>query len=637
MSQQARRNFKKSTARLAVVVDTEERRLLSGPAKHRVTGAGKHLRVIDPRPAAKTWLRKAQLRIGLPGNLVWPKDATVNDLRRYAGWINACPDHKPAMVVLGCLFDLGSNKGTESPRHLGGHRTMPWLMRLWASPNLITGQQASALRWLVKASRHSDWEGGHVTLVIERIRNVKLLDQLHRLSPLARWAIAHTLPTVGDLTHRDLDWEFLAALKRKDMLQYVPYKLRLVAQWRDLGIQTPKEVSCSPRGVAVGTMRAVETWVKEAAKGFYSKEATKDLFSKPENFDAALRLALLFGRDQIGCIRYLHAYMEYRSMDVHNNRTLAMHDAAQKLPAVKVSPGWKAFVVNNLTSPYYSQVMDNLQKVEEVCGGVPGSVGEARHKFMLAGVPWSFDLNSMETRFVAEHPSKLFEMCPDVLVRDGEYTLKKLESWDTRQLTAGRLTDCCQHLDGAGADCAALAWTSGACAIYAAFKGERMVAQTFAWRAKDGSLVFDSIEALGGVNREVVLPMFSRAAEQIIDKLGVVRVLCGVTNYGITTSFNSLYSKGSVRTPESVVALGYSDAKSGCKVVCEGITMPPIPGEEEEDLSPDYVAAAAARPNDATNTLMEGSDVFCEHCGAEVHPACEICPSCERDISDWVE
>ena len=632
MSEQARRNFKKSTARLAVVVDAEERRLLSGPAKHRVTGAGKHLRALDQtarRKRAFGYLKVACLEVGLPDNIHWPKDLSENDIRRISGWVSSCKGHPPAMVVLGCLFDINSGRGVGSSRHAGGNDTVPWLMSLWITPPHVTGQQASAMRWLVKASKYREWEGGHVPPIVDRIRNVKLLERLHKLSPLARWAIASKLPKEGDISHRDLDWGFLASLKRKEMLEHVPYELRLRAQWRDLGIQTPKDVSFSPRGLATGTIKAVMAWVNEVEKGFCLQS-----FTRPENFDAVIRLALLFGRDQVGCTRYLRDYMELRAMDVCSGRLLAAHDAAQKLPVVKVASGWKAFVVNNFSSTFFAEVMDNMEEVEEVCGGVPASVGEARHKFMLAGVPWHFDLNTRELAFVLANPPKNFEMCPDVLLREGEYRLVKLDSADTRQLTAGRLTDCCQHLRGAGAACAVLAWTSPACAIYAVFKGGRMVAQTFAWRGEDGSLVFDSIESLRNINKEAVLPLFAQAAEKLLDELGVTRVLVGINGHGITREFSSLYARTSVKTPTPLVKLGYSDASGGCKVVCEAIIMPPIDGEEPDPVV-DY-GPALNGVQDSANDLMEDSGVFCEHCGVEVHPACEVCPACGMDISEWV-
>jgi uncharacterized OB-fold protein len=52
-------------------------------------------------------------------------------------------------------------------------------------------------------------------------------------------------------------------------------------------------------------------------------------------------------------------------------------------------------------------------------------------------------------------------------------------------------------------------------------------------------------------------------------------------------------------------------------------------------------AIAEAQRNQPTiapaNELMEGSGVFCEFCEAEVHPDCEICPSCGQDIAEWVD
>lgn len=632
MSKNARRNFKTQTARLGYLLDQEEVRLLSGPAHNRVTGAGKHLRFRDKVQERKWAIRdiqKALKELGLPDNQLWfgPKDETrtINDLRRIAGWIRACLEHKPAMVVIGSLYCRNNGKGIGSPSHRATCETLPWLMKLWVSPSLVTSQQANGLRWLIKAGRYNRYEAdkGVVPGVVNRVKNVKLLEQLVRVSPLARWVLASRLPVYGDLTHRDFDWKGLAGLNRAQMLEYVPHPVKITMAWLDHGIHVPVGFVCGPRGLAIKTFKSIFEWMDIGSK------SNTDLGL--EYYEAVFKLTLMFGRDVPGCIRYLESYMKTYTLDVSGNHALVVHDAAQKLPAVKVHPDWKSFVVSNFAAQHFGVIMDNLERMEEVCGGVPKSVGEARVKFLQAGVPWDFDLNFAEKSFVRVNESKNFEMCPHVEISEGEYTLRKLDSTDTRQLTAGRLTDCCQHLNGAGAACAQLAWTSGICAIYAAFKGERMVAQTFAWRAMDGSLVFDSIEALRDVNRTAVLPLFSQCADAVLGRLGVTRVLVGVTNYGITNEFYDLYAESkTVRTPDCMTHLGYSDAKAGCSVVCEA-------GQKGADPVVNFEYPEGVDHQTAVNQLMQGSEVFCEHCGAEVHPACEICPNCHADISEWVE
>ncbi len=196
MSKNARRNFKTQTARLGYLFDQEEDRLLSGPARNRVTGAGKHLRFMhpdQPRKWAYKDLKKALNEVGLPDNQLWfgPKDETktVNDLRRIAGWIRACLEHRPAMVVIDALYCRNNGRGIGSPTHRGTCETIPWLMNLWPSPSLVTSQQANGLRWLIKAGRYNRYEAdkGVVPGVVNRVKNVKLLEQLVRVSPLARW------------------------------------------------------------------------------------------------------------------------------------------------------------------------------------------------------------------------------------------------------------------------------------------------------------------------------------------------------------------------------------------------------------------------------------------------------------------
>jgi uncharacterized OB-fold protein len=65
----------------------------------------------------------------------------------------------------------------------------------------------------------------------------------------------------------------------------------------------------------------------------------------------------------------------------------------------------------------------------------------------------------------------------------------------------------------------------------------------------------------------------------------------------------------------------------------------PAPGKVLRKAMAQAVAEAQQQQTalGPVNELMEGSDVFCEYCNAEVHPDCEICPSCGANISEWVE
>jgi hypothetical protein len=173
-------------------------------------------------------------------------------------------------------------------------------------------------------------------------------------------------------------------------------------------------------------------------------------------------------------------------------------------------------------------------------------------------------------------------------------------------------------------------------AIYALIKGAKMVAQAFVWRSVDGTdVVFDSIEALRNADVSVVVEAFAAAAQQIVGRFGIRRVLiptsCG---YGFTSEVKmaKAIDLDEVKTPKTAFPLSYSDAGSHCVVLAvaskkDGIRLKkPMPSPE-----------AAVQSDEAVNVLQEDSGVFCEHCDAEVHPAAEICPVCGEDISEWVE
>lgn len=152
-----------------------------------------------------------------------------------------------------------------------------------------------------------------------------------------------------------------------------------------------------------------------------------------------------------------------------------------------------------------------------------------------------------------------------------------------------------------------------------------MVAQSFVWRSTEDSIVLDSVEALSA--DLPVAELFEAAAQAVVGRMGIASVLVGGSHYGVT---KRIARKGAqIKTPEPMFKLGYSDARCGCRVVAVANQDP------TRELTP--LPASDAVAAQGVNELMEGSDVFCEHCDAEVHPAAEICPACGQDISEWVE
>lgn len=626
MSNSARHLYRKQTARLTILKDHQERTLLSGTARNRVSGAGKHLRYRTHQEvlhAQRHWVKEEMKVIGLPYNLTLSHDLTEDDLRRVKGWLQFAVDYQPAMTVLGSLYRLGSGKGVGSSVHAGGSDSLMQVIRLWPSPLGITYNQAKMFAWWVKATAASPAAADYSFL-----KNRKLLDILSKVGVLTRWCIIthpDVLDRTSDLTHRSVKWEVLSSLTKREKMVGMPEGLRTRVLWGIEGFKSPKGLSLLPRDVPMAGMRALAEILRQSVllTGW-------DPMTMPEMFDACLRLVLMFGKDTKTTLRYVEDFAKHNSVR-EESLNARVHDAAQKLPITNAKR-WKRFVLSSFMSPVFGQVMDNLDVVEEVCGGVPANIGEVKEKFHQAGKTWEFDLNFEERSFVRNIPPKNFERCPHAEVVDGEYRLIKLAHNDTRQLTAGRLVDCCQHLNGAGSDCAAAAWTSGNCAIYAVFKDERMVAQTFAWRSATDEIVFDSVEALSGVNRGKVVPMFVAAANQIVGQLEVRKVLVGATSYGITKDLTSNYTNGvKSKTPDSITRLGYSDAKSGCYTLSSQKLKVKYAKAGKEECSKTSVR------EEVVNALMSGSEVYCEYCDAEVHPACQICPSCDEDISEWVD
>jgi hypothetical protein len=79
------------------------------------------------------------------------------------------------------------------------------------------------------------------------------------------------------------------------------------------------------------------------------------------------------------------------------------------------------------------------------------------------------------------------------------YRFYKLPDGDVRGLVLGEHTHDCQHLASNGASCAKHGFLSEEGGFYVVAKedSDEIVAQSWAWRGKNGEIVFDSLESLG--------------------------------------------------------------------------------------------------------------------------------------------
>ncbi len=171
--------------------------------------------------------------------------------------------------------------------------------------------------------------------------------------------------------------------------------------------------------------------------------------------------------------------------------------------------------------------------------------------------------------FFKNHPEKTATMLPSIEVSKNNYVFRKLDDHDKVGPFLGLLTDCCQHLHNAGSSCAEAGWRDSESGFYIVEKDGDVVAQSWAWRGKQGELCFDSIEGLGNINTNVVASLYHRAATELLGKLGISKVTVGNTSYGITKKVKkylvekAVISGGKIDNPAKMVRkVKYTDAKT---------------------------------------------------------------------------
>lgn len=103
-----------------------------------------------------------------------------------------------------------------------------------------------------------------------------------------------------------------------------------------------------------------------------------------------------------------------------------------------------------------------------------------------------------------------------------DYYMRKLGSGDLRGFYLGKLTSCCQSMDGNSREAVRHGMSQPDSGFYVIqemkgdkpdMKKDRIVAQSWAWKSKDGkSIVFDSFERLGPEHEKLCRPFMKEAA-----------------------------------------------------------------------------------------------------------------------------
>jgi hypothetical protein len=170
-------------------------------------------------------------------------------------------------------------------------------------------------------------------------------------------------------------------------------------------------------------------------------------------------------------------------------------------------------------------------------------------------------------KFFSKTEPKNFESIPNIAISLNGYSLYKMDAFDKEGPFLGLATDCCQHLESAGADCAKAGYQDGESAFYVITKGGNIVAQSWVWRNKD-VLVMDSIEAKGQISIESVASLINKLSS-VIGKLGISSIHVGDTSYGITKDIIKTLGLEKVKAVKAYPNFkdGYSDAKKQVKLV----------------------------------------------------------------------
>lgn len=234
---------------------------------------------------------------------------------------------------------------------------------------------------------------------------------------------------------------------------------------------------------------------------------------------------------------------------------------------------------------------------------------------------------------------------PDISIDGADYGfpgfyLKKVNVQDdleaARAACIGKLTDCCQSLSGeAGEPCTIHGLTSPNGGFYMLLKGDikdpqledEVCGATWAWRSKEGNIVFDSVEMnIDSIaSNQMLQTFFTILAQEIVDQGESEAVCCG-TSSGVSHLFG--YAIGIFRTKLQAFSDydGYCDSQEQYLVAHKAypfLSVMNISKESQEAVSKEINAFISKYIREGNIVLLKQFAEFYYGVGSRIFVNCD--------------
>ncbi|TAH32687.1 MAG: hypothetical protein EYC62_08085 [Alphaproteobacteria bacterium] len=328
----------------------------------------------------------------------------------------------------------------------------------------------------------------------------------------------------------------VAGLKRHQLIQ-----LDGLAAWQQVLNREPpcKELARYP---VFGFKPALFTQILPTIQFAYNQEYPYNRDERAyEPMIWAYKLCCLFGNEQ--------QVADYMRQHGKADANQPVHDLCQfELPkrglwtpkswgdlAVKYGPGLTKYL--GIAPGVEKHLGRPPRTLEEIKDALPyAAYARGKENLELARVCAEAGLSEDAFNKCLELRFKTSDKLPDVRIDGAEigfrdYIFYKLPCNDYRGLVLGQLSNNCQSVGGHGERAAVHGATSEYGGFYVVVKktpqGEKIVAQSWAWLAKNGELVFDSMEPVNETYHPVCKVLYKEAAKRMKEKHGVPEVRLG--------------------------------------------------------------------------------------------------------------
>lgn len=357
---------------------------------------------------------------------------------------------------------------------------------------------------------------------------------IHRMAKLPWWARLAAADSLrigeGRYLH-EVDWDAAAALIRQGKMAVVTLLGKQGHVWFAHYGRVPASTTVRksvPRGMIPGFPFKMYISIRESLE--------KDFSSVEENEKAAIGVCATFGGKWA-------AYLQTAEKRCGWSR----HDAAYWLP-LEVLPGLGDYILRHLSPQVAHRDLamiaagwTGVLKEGKQTEGVRNLILWLRTQLYPAELGGSGDL-----RAAAAAAGVTAEQFPEVVraaeratlapvstvpsfapIKEGKFTVRRLDDNDPTSLFLGVHTGCCQHIGGHAAAAAEAIYCGGEHAAVVIETDRGIVAQTWAWRQKN-AVVFDTLEYRAGeIPPTLWVDLYRRAAAQMTGRLGVEQVNVG--------------------------------------------------------------------------------------------------------------